>query len=88
MAFSSGDCHILGGYSACQLELVVVKIYTCATLMQLLGIGRDRAYRIMRGYGFRVGDRALRISEPQVAKYIKEQHDGRELYAELDPRDH
>ena len=49
-----------------------MKIYDCAALQQLLGIGRDRAYCIMRGYGFRVGDRVLRISEPQLKQYMKE----------------
>lgn len=49
-----------------------MKIYDRAGLQQLLGIGRDRAYRIMRDYGFRVGDRAVRISEPQIKQYIRE----------------
>lgn len=53
-----------------------MKIYDCAGLQQLLGIGRDRAYRIMRGYGFRAGDRVLRISEPQVRQYIRERSNG------------
>lgn len=49
-----------------------MKVYDRAGLQQLLGIGRDRAYRIMRDYGFRVGDRAVRISEPQIKQYIRE----------------
>ena len=49
-----------------------MKIYDCAGLQHLLGIGRDRAYQILRDYGFRVGDRAVRISEPQIRKYIRE----------------
>lgn len=48
-----------------------MKVYDRAGLQQLLGIGRDRAYRIMRDYGFRVGDRAVRISEPQIKQYIR-----------------
>ena len=53
-----------------------MKIYDCAGLQQLLGIGRDRAYRIMRGYGFRAGDRVLRISEPQIIRYTEEKSNG------------
>lgn len=49
-----------------------MKVYDRAGLQQLLGIGRDCAYRIMRDYGFRVGDRAVRISEPQIKQYIRE----------------
>ena len=54
-----------------------MKIYDCAALQQLLGIGRDRAYEIMKSHGFRAGDRALRISEPQVRHYIEEQSNDR-----------
>ena len=49
-----------------------MKVYDREGLQHLLGIGRDRAYRIMRDYGFRVGDRAVRISEPQIKQYIRE----------------
>jgi len=55
--------------------VVAVKVYDCAGLQRLLGIGRDRAYAIMRSYGFRAGDRALRISEPQLKKYTEESRD-------------
>lgn len=72
MALGSSICRVLGNYFTSQLELVAVKVYDCAALQQLLGIGRDRAYRILRGYGFRVGDRALRISGPQLQEYIRE----------------
>lgn len=50
-----------------------MKVYDCAGLQQLFGIGRDRAYSILRDYGFRCGDRTLRISEPQIIKYTEEQ---------------
>jgi ribosomal protein S13 len=49
-----------------------MKVYDCAGLQQLLGIGRDRAYSILRSHGFRCGDRALRISEPQIIRYTEE----------------
>lgn len=53
-----------------------MKVYDCAGLQQLLGIGRDRAYSILRSYGFRCGDRALRISEPQIIRYTEEKTNG------------
>ena len=62
-----------------------MKIYDCAGLQRLLGIGRDRAYQIMRDYGFRVGDRASRISEPQLKRYIERgnNNDGKRRYKTL-----
>ena len=69
MALGSGICGLLD----CDPARQPVKVYDCAALQRLLGIGRDRAYSIMKSHGFRAGDRALRISEPQLAIYIKEQ---------------
>ena len=53
-----------------------MKVYNCTELQRLLGIGRDRAYQIMKSHGFRAGDRVLRISEPQVRQYIRERSNG------------
>lgn len=69
MALGGGIRRVLGGHL---LDGHRMKVYDRAGLQQLLGIGRDRAYRIMRDYGFRVGDRAVRISEPQIKQYIRE----------------
>lgn len=43
-------------------------IYDCKGLQKALGIGRDAAYKIIKNYGFRVGDRTMRISEKQLER--------------------
>ena len=49
-------------------------IYTPQQLQKHLSVGRDTAYRIMKEYGFRIGDSArspLRITEKGVESYVK-----------------
>ena len=49
-----------------------MKIYDAQQLMKQLGIGRDAAYKILRKYGFVVGERSRRISEEQLRRMTKD----------------
>lgn len=52
----------------------MMTIYTPKQLQELMSVGRDTAYAIMKEYGFRVGDSRkspLRITEKGVAQYVE-----------------
>lgn len=50
-------------------------VYTPKQLQELLSVGRDTAYSIMKAYGFRTGgsERSpLRITEKGVTRYVED----------------
>ena len=75
MAMGHRRRRILGGHLIGELELVGMTIYTPKELSALLRVGRGTAYKIMKRYGFRVGEATrspLRISEQGVEAYVKD----------------
>lgn len=49
-----------------------MKIYDCRQLQRELGIGRDAAYKIIKAYGFLIGEKTRRISEEQLRRMTKD----------------
>lgn len=70
---------LLGGHLPRRLVLGLMTIYNKDGLKELLGVGTQTAYRILREYGFRIGysERSpMRITDEQINKWISDKERG------------